>query len=115
MPIYLFQCKNEECGQEYEELTSYDETEKYESVECPHCQSKAKEKLIARSFNFAFAQPEGTDRWNSDSTGHDYRYKHKQPGVREQRQRATAASKMGASPYNPIDDVSSGKYFGEVK
>jgi hypothetical protein len=51
----------------------------------------------------------------SDSTGHDYRFKHNLPSVIKQRRDAELASKMGASPYRKIDDISSGKHFGDVK
>lgn len=100
MPIYRFEC--EACKIEYEELTSYDDTNKYEKVLCPECGSGHKTKLFPTSFSFQFAQPVGTDRWNNS---HDYRYKYEQPKVRSQREVAEKASNVGASPYSNINDL----------
>ena len=96
MPIYEFECKN--CNKNYEDLCKFDETEKYKDVECPRCESKKKIKLISAS-RFAFSNPEGTDRWNNTSTGHDYRFKHKIPAVKAEREVAEALSHMGSDPY----------------
>lgn len=97
MPFYEFLCKK--CGVEYEELCPYDETGKYAKVKCPECNSKKKEKLVA-ACAFQFAQPEGTDRWNSDTGGHGYRFEYNKPKVRKERQMAEALSHMGPTPYN---------------
>lgn len=110
MPIYSFRCY--ECNAEYEELVSYDETDEYADISCPECESVKKEKLVTTQFAFSFANPVGTDRYNNS---HDYRYKHKAPQIATERDAAEKASHMGAQPYNPIDDVSSGKHFGEVQ
>ena len=67
------------------------------------------------STSFNFTNPEGTSRWNSEPSGHDYRFKHNQPKVAKERANAEAASHMGSQPYRKIDDISSGKNFGEVK
>jgi putative FmdB family regulatory protein len=96
MPFYEFQCLK--CDSKYTEMTSWDETGKWAKVKCPECGSKKKEKLISVC-SFKFAQPEGTDRWNSDSTGHDYRYKYNAPKIREERAMAEALSHMGSDPY----------------
>jgi hypothetical protein len=48
---------------------------------------------------YAFAQPQGTDRWNSDSGGHGYRFNHNIPKVKAERAMAEALSHMGADPY----------------
>jgi len=112
MPNYDFKCLR--CKQIYEELAPYDKTGKYPKIKCPECGSLRK-KLLVTCPAFNFTNPIGTDRWNSDSTGHDYRFKHKQPQVAVERAEAERKSHMGANPYNPIDDVSSGKHFGEVK
>lgn len=96
MPIYEFECKS--CKANYEALASFDETGKYKTVVCPECGSKKKEKRISAP-NFAFAQPEGTDKWNSESSGHDYRFKHNIPKVKEERAMASALSHMGTDPY----------------
>ena len=53
--------------------------------------------------NFAFSNPEGTDRWNNTSTGHDYRFKHKIPKVKQERKIAEAVSHMGTDPYGSSD------------
>lgn len=106
MPIYEFKC--DDCDFVYEELTSYNGIKK---IECPNCGSKNKEKLPSH-FSFNFTNPVGTDRWNNS---HDYRFHHNLPNVRAQREAAEKASHMGTDPYKEIDDISSGKYFGEVK
>jgi putative FmdB family regulatory protein len=114
MPIYEFECKNKKCQKEYAEqipMSEYDETGKFPNVKCPHCGSVRKRKLLSVA-NFQFAQPEGTDRYNNS---HDYRFNHKQPSIRAERELAEKASRMGANPYNPIDDVGGGEYFGEVQ
>jgi putative FmdB family regulatory protein len=110
MPNYVFECKK--CKKVYEELCSYDDTEKYEGVKCPDCGHGKKTKLITACY-FKFAQPEGTDRWNSDSTGHDYRYKSKQKQISDERAAAEAASHMGSGDeiYRPIDDLNKGDPF----
>ena len=46
-----------------------------------------------------FAQPEGCDKWNNSSTGHDYRFKHNIPKVQAERANAQKNSHMGADPY----------------
>ena len=109
MPIFEFICL--ECGAEYEELTKYDPQGEYEGVLCPHCSSQNKEHVMSLT-SFSFTNPQGTDRWNNS---HDYRFKSKQPALAQQRKIAERTSHMGSKPYNNIDDVSSGKYFGEVK
>ena len=52
---------------------------------------------------------------NSESGGHQYRFDYNAPNVAAQRAAAMQKSHMGDKPYNDIDDVSSGKYFGDVK
>jgi len=112
MPIYDFQCLK--CETIYEKIAKYDKTGKYKGVKCPECKSCRKEKLIS-SVSFDFTNPEGTGRWNSESTGHDYRFKHNQPRISKNRAEAERLSHMGAQPYRKIDDISSGKNFGEVQ
>jgi len=107
MPIYNFLCLD--CKKEYEKLVkSFDATEKYEGVLCPFCNSANKEKRVS-SFAFTFANPEGTDKWNAS---HDYRFYHKLPKARSERE---AAQKAQKHKYNAVDDISSGKHFGDVK
>lgn len=102
MPLYEFECKN--CDKTYEDLCKYDETGEYKDVECPHCESKDKDKL-ASGCAFAFGDPVGTDRWNNGSTGHDYRFKHGAPRVKAERRIAEAMSHMGATPYGTPNQV----------
>jgi len=96
MPLYSFKCNN--CDKKFDDLTPYDEKNLYPSVFCPHCGSKEKEKLVT-SPNFNFSNPIGTDRWNSESSGHDYRFKHNIPKVQEERKMAESLSHMGKNPY----------------
>lgn len=85
-------------------MTAFDATGKYKNVVCPECGSKQKEKRMSvPSFNFA--NPEGTDRWNNGSTGHDYRFKHNIPKVKQERAVAEALSHMGTDPYGGGDDI----------
>lgn len=104
MPNYVFECKN--CSVVYEELTSWDETGKYAGVVCPKCGSKKKEQRVT-ACNFNFGNPVGTDRWNSDATGHDFRYKTKQQSDRDLREAAEKRSHMGKGEeiYKPTDDL----------
>src|SRR4051812_30229693 len=97
VPVFNFECKNKKCGKEYEELAAYDETGKYKGVTCPHCGSKKKKKIVS-CCSYAFSNPVGTDKWNSESSGHDYRFKHNLPKVIEQRKNAEMMSHMGANP-----------------
>jgi len=113
MPIFEFECKK--CCAEYDALAPYDETEKYKGVKCPHCNSTRKNKLVSK-INFAFTNPVATDRWCSDAGGHDYRYNYVLPKIKEDRKKAEAeAKRLKVTPYQQIDDISSGENFGEVK
>jgi len=100
MPIFEFECTK--CKSIYDALTSFDKTEKYKNVSCPECGSKKKEKRMS-SPNFAFAQPQDTDRWNSDRSGHDYRFKHNVPKLKKERKMAETLSHMGSDPYGGGD------------
>ena len=112
MILYEFECKK--CKTVYEEFAPFDETSKYPGVVCPECKSTRKIRVFGATA-FAFANPVGTDRWNSQSQGHDYRFKHNIPNVKAQRENAMNKSHMGSDPYPVVDDVNSGKYFGDVK
>lgn len=112
MPRYEFECKK--CKHVYDEITPYDETQKYPKVVCPECGSKRKIKLIS-TCSYTFSQPEGTDRWNSEANGHDYRFKHNLPKVIQERQEAELRSHMGSSPYNNINDLDKNDAWGDVK
>lgn len=111
MPNYSFSCLK--CKETYEDLVPYDETEKYSTVKCPFCNSKRKTKLMTVC-NFQFTNPEGTGRWISEATGHDYRFKHNLPKVIKQRKDAEIAGK-NPNPYNPINDLNSDKSWGKAK
>lgn len=116
MPIYELECKK--CGFVYDVLCSMSEKEeRVKNAKCEKCNSIKKEQIVGVP-SFKFSNPVGTDRWNSESKGHDYRHNFnmdRKGGVRDQRKRAEEQSHVGAAPYNHIDDISSGKHFGEVK
>lgn len=97
MPHYDFECKK--CKKEYSEITPWDKTGKYPKVKCPSCKSKSKKKLPPNRLAFSFANPIGTDRWNSEGTGHDYRFKYNIPAVQTERAMAESLSHMGSDPY----------------
>lgn len=110
MPTYEFLCKK--CENRYSSIERYDETGKYKDVKCPHCKSKSKKKLVSGCAH-AFAQPEGTGKWNNGTYGHDYRFKHKLPQVLEERKRAEMLSHMG-NPYgNAAQEVEADLNLGE--
>lgn len=115
MPRYEMQC--ESCAETYDVWASMSEKDKAVlDASCPKCNSKNKNEVFGCSVRFS--NPVGTDRWNSESKGHDYRFKYnmdKPGGPRDQRAMAARASKVGPNPYRKIDDISSGKHFGEVK
>ena len=116
MPIYEMKCDG--CGEVYDVWSSMSKKESsVKEATCPACGVADKTEIVgAPSVNFT--NPVGTDRWNSESKGHDYRFRHnmdKPGGTRDQRAAAARASKVGAEPYRRIDDISSGKHFGEVK
>lgn len=122
MPFYELECKK--CGHDYDIMSTMSAREEnIKKAKCPDCGSKSKISLVSAT-NFAFSNPEGTDKFNNS---HDYRFKHKMEkpgGVKEQRKMAEAVSKMGTDPYGDadikkfgqkIDDITSGDNFGEVK
>ena len=112
IPKYEFECKK--CHIVYEDLVTWDETGKYKGVQCPSCASKRKTKLMS-TCGFQFANPEGTDRWNSESNGHDYRFNHNLPKVLDERRRAEESSHMGPNVYAPQNDLEVDRNWGEVK
>ncbi len=105
MPHYEFLCTK--CNEEYDDFVPYDETDKYKTVKCPHCGSGRKEKLVS-TCAFQFSNPVDTDRYNNS---HDYRYKHKQPKIKAERENAMKKSHMGDKPYRDIDDTRLDKNF----
>ncbi len=96
MPLYEFEC--EECKHNYDDIAPYDATGEYPSVCCPQCNSNKKTKQMT-AVNFNFTNPVGTDRWNSESTGHDYRYNHVLPSVKKQREMAEKHANVGIESY----------------
>jgi rRNA maturation protein Nop10 len=91
-----------------------DQVKNTKKAKCPECGSKAKTPIIGAS-NFAFTNPVGTDRFtNSHGYRHEWNMDRK-GGIKAQRKNAEEKSHVGPTPYNPIDDVTSGKHFGEVK
>lgn len=110
------QCSD--CHEVYDVWSKIAEKEKsVKKAVCPICNSNSKEEIFGCP-SVKFANPVGTDRWNSEAKGHDYRFKYnmdKPGGTRAQRIAAEKASKVGPEPYRKIDDISSGKHFGEVK
>lgn len=100
MPTFEFRCKD--CNAEYDFLTAFDKTGKWSKVSCPHCSSKKKEKIMSVP-QHSFVNPIGTDRWNSDSGGHGYRFDFNKPAVKAQRAIAEQMSHMGTDPYGGAD------------
>lgn len=116
MGTFNFECKK--CKHCYEEMVPYDPKGKYSKVKCPECGSKSKTKLIAAPA-FNFTNPEGTDRWNSDTSGHDYRFHHRLPKVLNERMEAEKKSHMGQTKdiYKHFDDFNSngGRNFDPLR
>ena len=115
MPTYAFECKK--CKSQWEDIAEYDSKGKYPGVSCPRCKSKSKTKLLT-TCRFNFTNPVDTDKWNSESTGHDFRHKFnvdRPGGVRDQRKNAEENSHMGAQPYKEMNDFGSDSAWGDVK
>lgn len=94
MPIYTFRCLK--CLETYEELTLYDETQKYKSVKCPSCKSKRKERVFSYSVNCSFDKPKESSKWENFS----YRAGYNMEKAKEDRRNAETKSHMGKDPYN---------------
>ena len=101
MALYDFKCKD--CDSEYVELSKFDESGTYPGVLCPQCGSDKKEKLMSIP---AALVPHDS---------HDWQYNNKLPQAIKEREMAERAYKMGAQPYNHIDDINTGDHFGTVK
>lgn len=116
MPFYEFKC--DKCEEFFDIQASMSEKDNIiNKIKCPKCKSKKVFEIVGCP-SVKFSNPVGTDRWHSDSKGHDYRHKwnmDRPGGVRDQRKNAEEKSHMGKTPYRNIDDISSGKHFGEVK
>lgn len=111
---YDFECKK--CQTQYEEYAEFDPDGKYKGVKCPSCGSSRKTKLMS-CCKFNFTNPVGTDRWNSERFGHDYRFKHNIPKVQKERAMAEAMSHMGGNPYGDVgmDDLDEGIHDAESR
>ena len=115
MPTYAFECKK--CNGQGEDIAEHDSKGKYPGISCPRCKSKSKKKLLT-TCRFNFGNPVGTDKWNSGSTGHDFRHKFnvdRPGGVRDQRKNAADNSHMGAEPYKEMNDFGNDAAWGNVK
>jgi putative FmdB family regulatory protein len=112
MPMFDFECKK--CNQVYEDLVNHSNPEK--KIKCPFCSSKSKTKLVSKP-NFNFSNPVGTDRWNSESNGHQYRFDHNRPNVKKQREHAEQKSHMGNTFdfYKKHDDLNKDENWGPAK
>lgn len=105
MPTYVFQCKS--CKKVFDELCRFDDRD---SIRCPDCKNTEAEQLITMPRAVVFNNPRGT----SKEDNFDYVARWNMDDAKDLRRRAEEASK-GDNPYNSVDDISSGEYFGEVK
>ena len=94
MPIYRFECLK--CSRTYEELTDYDETDKYKDVKCPQCKSKKKKRTFDYDIAVAFTNPKESSKWDNFS----YRAGHNMENAKATRRAAESKSHMGTNPYN---------------
>lgn len=94
MPIYRFQCLK--CSADYEELTEYDENDKYKGVKCPQCESKNKKRTFNYNIAVTFSNPKESSKW--DNFG--YRAGHNMEKAKSDRRAAESKSHMGSNPYN---------------
>jgi len=108
MPIYEFRCQ--QCSGDFDTLTSYDASGEYEGVICPECGSPEKTRLLSAAIA-VFPNPRGTSK--ADSFSYVAGFNMEQ--AKSERRNAEAKSHMGATPFNAIDDISSGKHEGPVK
>ena len=111
MPTYVFECLNKKCKCIYEDLVSYDPKGKYLGLKCPYCKSCRKRQLPTGCGSVIFTNPRGTSK--ADNFSYVAGYNMEQ--AKGERRKAEQDSHMGATPYSSIDDISGGKYFGEVK
>ena len=94
MPIYQFECLK--CSARYEELTSYDESDKYKDVKCPQCKSKKKKRTFDYNVSLTFGNPKESSKWDNFS----YRAGHNMEKAKTERREAEGKSHMGKNPYN---------------
>ena len=100
MPLYEFHCLS--CNKKYSELTKYDESGIYPDIECPHCSSTKKEKLMSTPA-ITFANPKESSKWDSFS----YRAGHNLEKAQQERRVAESLSHMGGTKeiYNDLNDA----------
>ncbi len=105
MPSYSFSCVK--CGHIFDELCLWEEIAK---TQCQKCKSKKLNRIFGAP-NIVFADPRGTSKF--DNFG--YRAGYNMEKAKNDRRTAENASHMGADPYQKIDDLNIGNYFGKVK
>lgn len=108
MPNYEFVCGS--CKKTYSSLEPFDPTGKYKDVRCTHCNSK-KKKMKPTAGNIKFTNPQDTSKFDNFS----YRAGYNLEKAQNERRAAEDQSHMGSAPYNGIDDISGGDFFGEVE
>ena len=110
MAVYNFVCLS--CAEGYEDFArSYDPSEQYPEIKCPKCGSFDKKKVPSIPAAAVFRQKQGTSKMDN----FEYRAGVNMERAQAERRTAEEVSHMGDSPYGNIDDVSGGKFFGEVE
>lgn len=99
MPSYEFYCKK--CNTQFEHLCKFEECDK---VICISCKSKKIKKLFSCP-NINFAIPQESGQWNK----FDYRAGYLGEEAKGLRRKAESQSKVGANPYQHIDDRAKGE------
>lgn len=107
MPLYEFCCTD--CGVNYEEITKYDESEKYATVQCPSCGSDKKTKNPSLT-SISFKDPTTSSKFDSFS----YRAGYNMEKAQGERRFAEQFSDVGAEPYRRIDDTVHGEGVHDV-
>ena len=107
--MYDFKCSK--CTNIWEELCDFDNKGRYKGVQCPHCGSKRKTRLITGLPVIKFTDPKGTSKMDNTEWAWGYNLEKAQ----NERRAAEAASHMGTNVHVPIDDLNNGDYFGKVK
>jgi putative FmdB family regulatory protein len=110
MPCYEFVC--DKCSTRFENFVrKYDDTGVWADVVCPDCGSDEKKKVPSLPAAPMFTDPRASSKFDN----FEYRAGWNLDKAKGERRVAEAKSHMGQTPYRTIDDVSSGKYEGEVK
>ncbi len=107
MPVYGLLCKK--CKKEFDVLCRFEERS---TIRCEGCGEDGEiVPVMTVPRSVIFKQPKGT----SKEDNFDYVAKWNMDNAKDVRRQAEQESKQGANPYPVIDDISSGKHFGEVK